>query len=116
MASTPEEQLKESLDSMEKGSALKFETGLRKKIGNDKTLEKFKKNQDDWEAHKETVLRSARQIGEFAEAFARFDAEINNLPVGEVKERHAWHAVAVVKDLCPAGQTPGIRFKWCPEP
>lgn len=116
MASTPEDQLKESLDTMEKGSALKFEKGLREKIGDKKTLEKFKKNASDWDDHKATVLRSARQIGEFAEAFARFDAEINNKPVGEVKKKHAWAAIEVVRDLCPAGSSPGIRFKWCPEP
>jgi hypothetical protein len=118
MASTPEDQLKESLDTMEKGSALKFEKGLREKIGNPKTLQKFKDNTKEWETYKETVLRSARQIGEFAEAFARFEAEINKKPVGEVKASHAWAAVAVVKDLCPAGagSSPGVRFKWCPEP
>ena len=116
MASKPEDQMKESLDTMEKGSALKFEKHLREKIGNSKTLEKFKLNEDDWEEHKATVLRSAWQIGAFAEAFARFDAEINNQQVGEVKEVHAWEAVAIVKKHCPAGQRRGDRYKWCPEP
>jgi hypothetical protein len=116
MASTPEEQLKESLDTMEKASALKFEKGLREKVGNEKTLKKFKKNAPDWEEYKATVLRSAWQIGEFAEAFARFDAEINNRPLGEVKENHAWAAVTVVRDLCPGRLRDGDRFKWCPEP
>jgi hypothetical protein len=116
MASTPEEQMKQSLDTMEKGSTLKFEKGLRDKIGSKKTLKKFQDYKDEWETHKDTVLRSARQIGSFAEAFARFEAEINNKPVGEVKKKHAWAAIAVVRDLCPAGSRPGIRFKWCPEP
>ena len=116
MASTPEDQLKESLDMMENGSALDFEKGLREKIGNRKTLKKFKENARQWEELGPIVLRSAWQIGRFAEDFARFEAEINGKPVGEVKESHARTAIAVVRDLCPAGKTPGVRFKWCPEP
>ena len=100
MASTPEDQLKESLDTMEKGSALKFEKGLREKIGNRKTLKKFKDNATQWEEFRPIVLRSALQIGQFAEAFARFEAEINGKPVGEVKESHARTAIAVVSIGC----------------
>jgi hypothetical protein len=106
----PKEMLKCALDEMEKGSALPLEKGLREKIG-DKAFKKFDAQKKDWPHTAEKVLRAARQIGEYAEEFARFEAEMKEEQPTVVTLKHANHAIAVVKDLCNAR-----KLKWCPDP
>jgi hypothetical protein len=110
-----EEALDCCLDELEKGSKLPLDTGVRATIRK-QSLEVFKNNHSQWPAYGKKVLRSASQIGKYSEDFARFDAEINGHPEPDkVKEKHAWHAIEVVKKLCPAGRGEDF-FKWCPDP
>ena len=110
---TAEEALTQCLDEMESGSRLPVKEGLRKKIGDD-ARKKFEENHYLWDTFKDKVVRSARQIGTFAEEFARFDAEIHGRYATEVMEGHADEAIRVVKRLCPAGLKDGAKFRWCP--
>ena len=114
---TPEQALESSLVAMERGTGLPLEHGLRKKIEG-WSIQKFKDNHANWPAFEKKVLRSAQQIGTYAEAFARFDAEINGKPAPvEIKQKHAAEAIRVVSKLCPAGASEIENFfKWCPEP
>ncbi len=112
---TPDEALERCLDAMEGASKLPFQAGLRQKI-RDRAYRPFVENHDHWDRFKGTVLRSSSQIGTFAEAFARFEGEINERPATEVREHHADEAIRVVRRICPAGLAVGPRFRWCPDP
>lgn len=110
-----EQALQKALDQMEEGSNLDFEKGLREKIA-DRARKNFEDNHHLWKKFEATVLRSARQIGVFAEEFAKFEAEFGSGPATEVRENHAEEAIRVVKNFCPAGLVEGPRFRWCPSP
>ena len=106
----PGEMLKCALDQVKNGSALPLEEGLREKIQK-KAFKNFDEQKKLWPGNANKVLRAARQIGEYAEAFARFEAEMQGTQPTVVKTKHANHAIRVVKDLCTAE-----RLKWCPDP
>jgi hypothetical protein len=112
---TPDEALTQSLDEMERGATrLKFAYGLREQIA-EKARPKFEENHEQWDRFKHTVLRSARQIGTFAEELALFEAEVSEHQASAIMDRHVAEAIRVVKEFCPAGLVVGPRFKWCPD-
>jgi hypothetical protein len=112
---TPEEALTQCLDQMERGATrLKFRYGLREQIAG-KARPKFEENHGHWDRFKDTVLRSSRQIGTFAEELALFEAEVRDQQASEITDRHVDEAIRVVKEFCPAGLVVGPRFRWCPD-